>query len=103
MQAIYTVTVTPQAGFTSPVSLSISSKPANLPKSAVFTFDTQTLTFTGSGYPTAQLTVTIDTADLKKTTTYTPVILQGFGGNLTRTAQFSIGSDVKLQPVFNEF
>ncbi|MDB5254870.1 MAG: hypothetical protein JWL92_246 [Candidatus Nomurabacteria bacterium] len=103
MQATYTVAVVPQAGFTSPVTLSISSKPANLPKSAVFTFATQTLTFNGSSYATTLLTVTINTTDLKKTTTYTPVIVQGFGGNLIRTAQVSIGSDVKLQPVFNEF
>ncbi|MES2224663.1 MAG: hypothetical protein V4478_01610 [Patescibacteria group bacterium] len=103
MTAAFNVTIAPQNGFTGPVDLSIQSWPATIPGSRSGTFDTQTLTFNGSSYGTAVLTVTINTADLKQSATYAPIIIKGTSGTLTRTAQVSVGSVVKVKPVYGEF
>ncbi len=103
MIATYTISVNPQDGFTGPVTLSVSSWPSTIPKSRSVSFDTTTLTYSGSSYGTAQMTISIPAADLKQTATYAPVVVQGVSGSLTRTASVSVGSTVKVQPIFKEF
>lgn len=107
MIATFTVSVVPQDGFTGPVDISILSWPTNpaLPTTRTGTFDITTLTFnaTTAAYNTATLTISIPTVDLKQTATYSPIVIQGVSGTLTRTAHVAVGSTVKLQPVFKEF
>jgi hypothetical protein len=101
--AIYTVSVVANGAFTSPVALSIQSSPSNMPASTSYNFDTTTLTYSGGGYGSAQLTIAIDPGDLTQTTTYTPIIIQGSGSGIVRTAAVSVGAVKKNQPVYTEF
>ncbi|MDB5188778.1 MAG: hypothetical protein JWM92_376 [Candidatus Nomurabacteria bacterium] len=104
MIATYTVSAVPQSGFTDPITLSVQSWPTAIPGSKQGSFDTTTLTSSSGGaYNTAQLTISIDVADFVQGTTYSPVVIQGADGNLIRTAKVSVGSNVKLKPIFNEF
>ncbi|MEO5646356.1 MAG: hypothetical protein ABIO57_01130 [Candidatus Paceibacterota bacterium] len=102
MTATFTVGIAPQYGFTDPVDLSIQSWPAAIPGSRAASFDVQSLTYNGS-FNTAQLTISIDTKDLKLTKTFSPIIIKGVSGSLTRTAQISVGAIVKITPIFQEF
>ncbi len=103
MTATFNVTIVPQNGFTGPVDLSVQSWPATIPGSRSGTFSVQTLNYSGGSYGTSVLTVTINTADLKQSATYAPIIIKGVSGTLTRTAQVSVGSVVKVKPVYGEF
>lgn len=107
MIATFTVSVLQQDGFTGPVDLSILSWPTNpaLPTTRTGTFDITTLTYNSAAdaYNTATLTIAIPTIDLKQAGTYTPIVIQGTSGTLVRTAHVTVGSTVKLQPVFKEF
>lgn len=106
--ATFTVSIVPQDDFTGPVTLSLKAWPTNpaLPISKTGTFDgaaTETLTYSGGAYGTAQLTVSVPIDDLKQTATYTPIVIQGVSGALTRTASVAVGATVKIKPIFNEF
>lgn len=99
MSATYTVSVIPQSGFRSAVALSLQSLPAGVPKSASVSFSPATLSYSG-GYATSQMTISFKASDIKTSKTFSPVVIKGVGNGLTRTAQFSVGADVKLKPVY---
>jgi hypothetical protein len=101
--ATYTVSAVPQFGFTDPINLSIQSWPSNMPSSKSASFDNATLSWSGSAYTSAQMTISVATIALTSGTNYTPIIVQGVSGSFTRTASFSAGSTVKIKPVFKEF
>jgi hypothetical protein len=103
MTATYSITVTPQPGFVSPVALSVTSYPPTMPKSTTFTFSPNPVTLNGGVYTTSVLTITVNTADLKKAATYSSIVIQGLGNGITRTAQITANSAVKITPVFKEF
>ena len=104
MVATYTVSINPIQGFVDPVTLSIGSWPANIPASKVSAFTPTIITSTGGIFSTSVFTVTLDTKELKTSTTYTPVIIKGVSSaGITRQASVSVGSDVKKQPIYSEF
>jgi hypothetical protein len=103
MTATYSITITPQRGFVSPVTLSVISYPPTMPKSTTFTFSPNPATWTGNTYNVSTLTITVNTADLKKAGAYSPIVIQGVGNGITRTAQVTANSAVKITPVFKEF
>lgn len=103
MMAVFTISAVPQYGFTGTISLNVQSWPSGIPSSRDASFSPAALTCNSSGCNTSQMMVTIDTADLKKSATYNPVVIRGTSGTFNRTAQVSIGSVVKIKPIFNEF
>jgi len=108
MTAVYTVSVVPVSGFTLPVDLTIASYPQTgknaMPATTSFTFDTSELTYSGSAFGTAQLTISIPIKDFPgATVNYSPIIIQGVGGSYTRQAQISANAKVSVPPVYNEF
>jgi hypothetical protein len=102
MIATFTVSAVPQYGFTSDITPSIQSWPALIPGSRSASFSMPTLTFGGSGYNSSVLTISFDPADLKQSTTYQPIIIKGVGGGFTRNVGVSVGSIVKIKPVYTE-
>jgi hypothetical protein len=107
MTATYIVSITPQNGFTSPIALTVASYPNSgpnaMPKSTTFTFDTPTLTYSGSTYNSAVMTITVATPAIKKSVTYSPIMIQGVGNGLTRQAAVAAGATVTIKPIFKEF
>ncbi len=107
MTATYNITITPQQGFVSPVALSVSSYPTTgtnaMPASTVFSFSQNPVTPNGATYTATTFTITVNTVDLKKSASYSPITIQGIGNGITRTAQVTANSTVKVKPVFKEF
>ncbi len=101
MSETYTISITPQYGFNSTVSLSTIL--TGLPKDAQSSFDTTTLSPDSNGkYGTAQLTITVGAGDVKQTVNY-PFLVQGVGGTFTRQASLTAGATVPIKPIFQEF
>lgn len=91
--ATYNISATSISGFSNDIDLSIQSEPG-MPSSTTFTFSSTTLVANPNppgGYSTATLTIGIDDADFPPagSTVYTPIVVQGIGGGLTRTVDIT--------------
>ncbi len=107
MMATFTVSALPEDGFTGQINLDMATWPSTIPASRTATFAPTSLTCDANGCSTSQLTISINTADIKQSDTYgttaDPMVIEGISGTLDRTADISVGATVKLKPIFNEF
>ena len=98
----YSITATPMNGFNSNVSLSVNLPP--MPPSTSYSFTPSNLmNYSGGGYSPITLTIFMDAADMTSTTVYSPIVIEGIGGGLTRQAIVSASANGKKRPIFKEF